>query len=94
AMVDAKSIDPKVYVNKITDVTDPGPDKTVVYTYADGLKALQAGKKIKYYGAGSPMTFNKFHCVTGSFESVQANATGKTSILSQIPADALVQLTQ
>lgn len=94
AMVDAKSIDPKVYVNSIVDVTTPGPDKTVVYTYADGLKLLQQGKKIKYYGAGSPMTFNKFHCVTGSFEAVKASADGKTSITADITADALDPLTQ
>ncbi len=94
AMVDAKSIDPKVYVDSIADVTTPGPDKTVVYTYADGLKLLQQGKKIKYYGAGSPMTFNKYHDVTGSFEAVRASADGKTAITAQIPADSLVQLTQ
>lgn len=94
AMVDAKSIDPKVYVGKILDVTDPGSDKTVVYTYADGLKLLQQGKKIKYYGAGSPMVFNQYHAVTGSFEAVQATADGKTNITAQIPADALVELTK
>ncbi|MHB8630347.1 MAG: ABC transporter substrate-binding protein [Candidatus Limnocylindria bacterium] len=92
AMVAAKSTDPQVYVKSILDVTTPGSDHQVVYTYADGVKLLAQGKKIKYVGAGSPMTFNQFHAVTGSFEAIQASADGKTSVLSQIPGDVLVDL--
>ncbi|HLZ47806.1 MAG TPA: ABC transporter substrate-binding protein [Candidatus Limnocylindria bacterium] len=94
AMVEAKSTDPQVYVSSITDVTTPGADRQVVYTYADGVKALGQGKKIKYTGAGSPMIFNQYHCVTGSFEAVKATADGKTSVQSDIPGDALVDLTK
>ncbi|HEV2250561.1 MAG TPA: ABC transporter substrate-binding protein [Candidatus Limnocylindria bacterium] len=92
AMVAAKSTDPQVYVNSISDVTTPGPDHTVVYNYADGIKLLAQGKKIKYFGAGSPMIFNQFHDVTGSFEAIQASADGKTSVLGNIAGDALVDL--
>ena len=92
AMVAAKSTDPQVYVKSVPDVTTPGPDHTVVYNYADGAKLLAQGKKIKYFGAGSPMVFNQFHDVTGSFESIQATTDGKTTVLGEIPGDALVDL--
>lgn len=92
AMVAAKSTDPQVYVKSIPDVTTPGSDHQVVYNYADGAKLLAQGKKIKYFGAGSPMIFNQFHDVTGSFEAIQATADGKTTVLSEIPGDALVDL--
>lgn len=92
AMVDAHSTDPTVYVSKITDVTDPGSDKTTVYNFADGAKLLAQGKKIKYYGAGSPMVFNQYHCVTGDFEAVKSTADGKTNVAAQIAGDALNDL--
>ncbi len=94
AMADAKSTDPQKYVGSILDVTNPGSDRTVVYNFADGAKLLAQGKKIKYQGAGSPMVFNQYHCVTGSFEAVKATADGKTTVTSEISGDALNSLNQ
>ena len=93
AMIDAKSTDPKVYVKDILDVTNPAPGHTVVYNFADGAKLLSEGKKIKYYGAGSPMTFNKYHDVTGDFEVVKVDSTGAAFTTSAtIKADDLTKL--
>ncbi|HVA24433.1 MAG TPA: ABC transporter substrate-binding protein [Chloroflexota bacterium] len=89
AMIAAKSTDPKVFVNSILDVTTPGADHTTVYTFADGAKLLAQGKKIKYSGAGSPMTFTKYHTVAGSFQAVQSSASGKLNVLATIPGSKL-----
>lgn len=66
------------------------PPGLVVTTYADGLRALRAGKKINYEGAGGPMDFDKYHNVYGPFQAVQSSADGKTyRTLSIISAAAL-----
>ena len=50
---------------------EPGPGKTVVYTFAAGKAALQAGKQIQYAGAGGPIVFNRWHNSTGAFEAAK-----------------------
>jgi branched-chain amino acid transport system substrate-binding protein len=84
AMVDAKSTDPKVYYKYILDVTTPGNGATVVYNFADGVKLLNQGKKIKFYGAGSPLVFNQYHRVGGAFEAVRGSAAGSPTHISDI----------
>lgn len=92
AMIAAKSTDPKTFVNSILDVTTPGADHTTVYSFANGAKLLAQGKKIKYSGAGSPMTFTKYHTVTGSFQAVQATAGGKLNTVATISGEKLQPL--
>jgi len=89
AMVDAKSTNPTVYVKYIADVTDPGPGKTVVYDFATGSKLLSEGKKIKYSGVGSPMTYNQFHRVVGDFEVDKETPSGQPTRLALLPADMI-----
>jgi ABC-type branched-subunit amino acid transport system substrate-binding protein len=84
AMVDAKSTDPKVYYKYILDVTTPGNGATVVYNFADGAKLLNQGKKIKFYGAGSPLVFNQYHRVGGAFEAVRGSEGGSPTHISDI----------
>lgn len=84
AMVDAKSTDPKVYYKYIVDVTTPGNGITTVYNFADGVKLLNQGKKIKFYGAGSPLVFNQYHRVGGAFEAVRGSEAGSPTHLSDI----------
>ncbi|HVB01498.1 MAG TPA: ABC transporter substrate-binding protein [Acidimicrobiales bacterium] len=92
AMDAAHSIDPKKYVKFITKVTTPGPGVTTVYTYQEGLKLLKAGKQIKYFGVGSPMTFTKYHTVAGSFSAVKTSLTGATTVLNRLSAEKLSAL--
>ena len=61
AMTAAHSIKPAVYNNYINGVANPGAGKTVVYTYAQGVKLLKEGKKIQYVGPAGPYNFNKWH---------------------------------
>jgi branched-chain amino acid transport system substrate-binding protein len=89
AMADAKSSDPATYVKDIMDVTTPGPDVTTVTSYAQGARLLAEGKKIKYLGISSPMTFDSEHQVGGPYEVVQPTASGTQTSIATIAATAL-----
>jgi ABC-type branched-subunit amino acid transport system substrate-binding protein len=71
AMLAANSVSPKVFNADIMKVTEPGPGKTVVTTFAAGKAALKAGKQIQYVGAGGPIVFNRWHNSTGAFEAAR-----------------------
>lgn len=94
AMEAAHSSNPEVYVKYVTQVTDPGNDKTTCYTYADCSKALKSGKKIKYEGLASPLIFNKYHRVTSDFGVYKPPTTnsGQPTLLDTIKAADLVPL--
>lgn len=65
AMEAAKSTDPKVYKAKIRDVS-AAPGK-LVYSYAEGVKELSAGRDINYEGASSSIDFDKAGDVRPNF---------------------------
>jgi branched-chain amino acid transport system substrate-binding protein len=92
AMIDAKSTDPAVYVKKILDVTTPGPGVTEVTDFATGAKLLGQGKKIKYLGVGSAMTFNKYHRVTADFEVDKETSSGSVQRMEILTADAILKV--
>jgi branched-chain amino acid transport system substrate-binding protein len=92
AMIEANSSDPTVYYKDVVDVTTSGSGHTDVYNFAQGAKLLKAGKKIKYVGVGSPMTFNMYHRVTTDFDAVRDNGSGGTTPVTTIPADKLLPL--
>lgn len=71
AILAAKSTSPATFDKFITKVTEPGPGKTVVNTFAAGKAALKAGKQIQYVGAGGPIVFNRWHNSTGAFEAAR-----------------------
>lgn len=58
AMTAAHSTDPAVYVNYIKQIS--GTSGTMVTSYAQGVAALKAGKKIYYDGAEGVYDFNKY----------------------------------
>lgn len=80
AMDARHSTKPSVFNDAIPSVTNPGPGKTVVYTYAQGKAALAAGKKIQYIGATGVIDFNQYHNSFGDQEAV-----GSTSSLQPVP---------
>jgi branched-chain amino acid transport system substrate-binding protein len=92
AMVAAKSSDPKVYNNSILDVTTPGNGKTEVYDFKTGSQLLSQGKKIKYVGVGTPMIYNQYHRVTATFAAEKGSTSGTVTLVTLIPADALLKL--
>src|SRR5260370_29092383 len=61
AMIAANSTSPAVFNADVMKVTEPGPGKTVVYTFAAGKAALKAGQQIQYVGAGGPIACNHWH---------------------------------
>lgn len=67
AMVKAKSFTPSVYNQYVADFVRPGAGKTAVHTYADGAKALAAGRSIYYVGALGPVSLNQHHSVDTAF---------------------------
>ena len=91
AMTMAHSTVPSVYVKDIPLVTTPGPGITDVYSYAQGVKLLKAGKRIKYVGVGSNMTYNHFHRVSGPYE-VANLVNNAPHVLQIISADSVAKL--
>ncbi len=77
AMNAAHSVNPTVFNNYVMQVANPGPGKVKVYTYAQGVQALRAGKKIQYYGASGLIDFNQYHNSFGDEEAV-ASAGGSS----------------
>jgi branched-chain amino acid transport system substrate-binding protein len=76
----------------IPRITDPGKGKTTVYTYAQGVAALKAGKKIRYVGALGPLTWSKYHNFWGS-EAVQKDTPrGLLKTVAVIPASKIQSL--
>ncbi|HVB06614.1 MAG TPA: ABC transporter substrate-binding protein [Acidimicrobiales bacterium] len=57
----AKSVTGSVFNKEIMSIANPGAGKTVVYTYAQGVKLLKQGKSIRYIGPGGPFDFNTYH---------------------------------
>jgi branched-chain amino acid transport system substrate-binding protein len=91
AMDAAHSTDPTVYKNYVTQVTTPGSGIQTVYSYADGAKLLSEGKRIKYFGIGSPMTYNANHDITTSFAVVQVATSGTQTVVWPEPASVIAQ---
>ena len=92
AMQASHSTNPKVANSWIPKVTEPAHGKTIVYSYAQGLKALKAGKKIQYIGAAGPIKFDKWHnsFPNQAMQKVTVNGAPTSSVT--IPASAIQKL--
>ncbi|HVA31096.1 MAG TPA: ABC transporter substrate-binding protein [Gaiellaceae bacterium] len=86
AMVATHSTKPSVFNNAIPQVTNPGPGKKVVYTFAQGKAALAAGKHIQYIGATGLINFDKYHNSFGNQEAVQSTSSLKPVELGVVTA--------
>jgi branched-chain amino acid transport system substrate-binding protein len=80
----AKNTSPAVFNAYIPAVTTPGA--MVVHSYADGVAALKAGKKIDYVGATGIIVWDKWHNSTGEFEVQGYEPNGSTPELGLITA--------
>lgn len=92
AMQASHSTNPKVANAWISKVTEPHHGKTVVYSYAAGVKALKAGKQIRYVGAAGPIKFDKWHnsFPDQAMQKVTVNGAPTSSVT--IPATAIQKL--
>ena len=64
----------------------------VVHTYAEGVAALHAGKKIDYVGAAGVIDFNKWHNSGGGFEIGAYDSQGTLNLVDSISAAQLAPL--
>ena len=94
AITKANSFDDNVWVNSITEVSNP--PGTAVSDYKTGVDMIKAGKKINYEGASGPMDFNQYHNVNGAWDIVQSNgdAAGDTNTVRTITAEEIQQIVQ
>lgn len=88
----AKSTNPVVADPWMAKISAPGSGKTVVYTYAQGVAALKAGKQIQYVGAAGPIKFDKWHnsFPDQAMDKVTVNGAPVSSVT--IPASAIQKL--
>jgi branched-chain amino acid transport system substrate-binding protein len=85
-----KSTSPSVWNASIPSLTTPGAME--VHTYAEGLAALKAGKKIDYVGATGIIAFNQWHNSGGGFEIGAYDSQGNLNLVDQISAAQLAPL--
>jgi ABC-type branched-subunit amino acid transport system substrate-binding protein len=92
AAVAAKSTNPAMFNAWIPAVTTPASGKTVVHSFAEGLRALRAGKHIQYIGAGGIIDFNTWHNNPGGFELASYHTNGKISLIGSVTAGQIAPL--
>jgi branched-chain amino acid transport system substrate-binding protein len=94
AITKAKSFDDNVWVNSITEVSNP--PGTAVGNYKQAVDMINAGTKINYEGASGPLDFNQFHNVSGAWDIVQANgdAAGDIATVKTISAEEINAILQ
>jgi ABC-type branched-subunit amino acid transport system substrate-binding protein len=88
----AKSTSPSVWNKSILAVTKASSGAVVVHSYADGIAALKAGKKIDYVGAAGVIDFNQWHNSTGGFEVAAYQPNGNLNLVDSITATELAPL--
>jgi ABC-type branched-subunit amino acid transport system substrate-binding protein len=92
AATETNSTSPSVWNASIPGLTTASPDAVVVHTYAEGLAALKAGKKIDYVGATGIIDFNQWHNSGGGFEIGAYDTQGNLNLVDQISAAQLAPL--
>jgi hypothetical protein len=60
-----------------------------VYSFAQGIAALNPGKAIRYEGPGGPTNFDSFHDSTGIFQIDTYSTTGAVQVTGNISAAQL-----
>ncbi len=94
AIAQAGSTDSAAIVAALPKVSSPDPSATKVTSYADGVAAIKAGKRIDYDGAGTPMDFNQYHNVFGPFDVVQWSvAANQFKTIATVSASDLYKAT-
>jgi ABC-type branched-subunit amino acid transport system substrate-binding protein len=89
AMVMSKSTSPSVYAPDMIKIGNGVPGATVVYSFAQGAAALEAGKTIRYEGPGGPTNFDSYHDSTGIFQIDTYSANGNVNVVGNLSATQL-----
>ncbi len=89
AMLEAHSVDPHVFNPYIARVTAPSSGAVVVRDFAEGKKALAAGKRIQLVGGLGATLYDRYHNSAGTF---LVQASDQTTIVKVIPGELVTQL--
>jgi ABC-type branched-subunit amino acid transport system substrate-binding protein len=92
AMLKARSIKPSVYNSAVMDITQPGPGKTLVYSFAQGKAALAKGLSIRYIGAGGAVAFNQWHNNSQPFSAVGYTSSGGSRTAGIVKSSDLARI--
>ena len=92
AMLKAHSIRPAIYNSAIMAVTEPGPGKVLVYSFAQGKAALAKGESIRYIGAGGAVAFNQWHNNSQPFSAVGYTSSGGSRTAGIVSASQVAKL--
>jgi branched-chain amino acid transport system substrate-binding protein len=88
----AKSTSPAVWNASIPAVTTASPGAVVVHTFAAGVAALHAGKKIDYVGASGVTDLSPWPSSGGGFEIAAYQPSGDLAPVSSITVADLAPL--
>jgi len=84
AMTKANNTNPTVYRPFIETIGNGTPGAQVVYSFAEGVAAIKAGKAIRYIGPGGPTNFDSFHDSTGIYQIDQFGPTGQVKVVGSL----------
>ncbi len=93
AMVAAGSTDIAKWKPWIATIGNGVPGAEVVSSFAQGVAALKAGKKIRYVGPGGPTSFDAFHDSPGIFQIDTYSNSGAVEVSGNISATQLRAVT-
>jgi ABC-type branched-subunit amino acid transport system substrate-binding protein len=89
AMVAANSTVTAKWKPFLTSIGDGVPGAVVVNSFAQGVRELKAGKKIRYEGPGGLTSFDSFHDSPGIFQIDTYTASGAVQVSGNITAQQL-----
>ena len=91
-MDEAHSTEGSVFNSYIPKVTEPGPNKKTVYTYAEGRAAIAKGQQIDYVGAAGQETLNQYHNWFADQAVEQFSPNGSGNVIATIPRSQIEAL--
>jgi hypothetical protein len=89
AMVAAGSTDTAKWKPYIETIGNGVPGAVMVSSFAQGVRELKAGKKIRYIGPGGPTSFDSYHDSPGIFQIDTYTAAGVVQVSGNITAAQL-----
>jgi ABC-type branched-subunit amino acid transport system substrate-binding protein len=89
AMIAAGSTDTAKWQPYIATIGDGVPGAVTVSSFAQGVRELKAGKKIRYVGPGGPTSFDSYHDSPGIFQIDTYTSTGAVVVSGNITAAQL-----
>src|SRR5215469_14097781 len=89
AMIAAGSTSTAKWEPYLISIGDGVPGAVVVNSFAQGVRELKAGKKIRYVGPGGPTSFDSYHDSPGIFQVDTYTAAGVVNVSGNISATQL-----